>query len=723
MSGPERFEEGLNPPQRAAVVHGDGPMLVLAGAGSGKTRVITHRIARMLAAGVPASSVLAVTFTNKAAGEMHERVVALVGSKAAQGLTISTFHSFGLSLLQRESRYLGFGGGFTIFDASDAVGTIRELLRDLHIQEERRSTQDDRAGGRRLDAAAILNRISLAKNAFENPETIPDGGDLEGEAAIYQQAAKLLFGKYQSALKGFHALDFDDLICEPVRLLQTFPEVRERWQRKFRYVLVDEYQDTNKVQLELLRQIVDHHKNITVVGDDDQSIYAWRGADVTNILSFEEHFPGAKIVKLEENYRSRAPILEAANAVIGSMPSKKYKKELFTQRHGGDMLQMVACALPEVEGSFVASEIETLIKNGKSPAEIAVMYRSNKQAEIIEMSLRERGIAYVLIGGQAFFERKEVKDLLAYLRLAIHPLDEISLRRVINYPTRGIGENALQRLEAYSIARDVPLFRAVQRAEEIEGLTSAARAGCAALAEIIVDAKAALDHGRPPAQVAREISERIALKADLQAASPNGTAAEKRWSNVEYLYRSLERWMQRHEESAWDLEAKRTPSISEFLHRLTLRIAEEEEGKEQVVTLTTLHGSKGLEYDVVFLIGLEEGILPHKRTVAPNANDAPIEFKTDASGAAVPVDDAIDEERRLFYVGVTRAKERLYLCRSRARSARGQPIARIPSRFLADVPEHLLETREVAEIVKQSPQQLKERTAKALASFKGPPKF
>jgi DNA helicase-2/ATP-dependent DNA helicase PcrA len=716
---PAQFEQGLNPAQRAAVVHGDGPLLVLAGAGSGKTRVITNRIARMLALGVPATAILAVTFTNKAAEEMLERLVHSVGSRAAQGLTISTFHSFGLSFLQRESRYLGFGGGFTIFDQSDAIGTLKELMRELQIYDDRPGAS---GGGRRLDAASILNRISLAKNAFHTAQTIPDGGDLEGDAALYQQAAKLLYGKYQAALKGFHALDFDDLICEPVRLLQQFPELRDRWQKRFRYVLVDEYQDTNRAQLELLRCVVGPHRNITVVGDDDQSIYAWRGADVTNILQFEEHFPGATIVKLEQNYRSRAPILEAANAVIGSMPAKKYKKELFTAKDGGDPIQIVACSLPEVEASFVAVEIERIIKEGRKPSEIAVMYRSNKQAEPIEQALRERGVAYVLIGGQAFFERKEVKDLLSYLKLAIHPLDEIALRRIVNYPARGIGEGALARLEAYAIARDVPLFRAVQRAAEIEGLSPAAKAGCAELAEILVDAKAALDGGRPPAVVAREIAERIKLKDDLHAASPTGAAAMKRWGNVESLFKSLERYQQRAEEAAWDPTAKRTPSIAEFLHRLTLRFADDGEEAREVVTLTTLHGSKGLEYDVVFLIGLEEGIIPHKRTLDPKANDV-VNLETDPSGAVVVVDEGIDEERRLFYVGVTRAKERLYLCRARARSSRGQPLARVPCRFLADVPEHLCESREVTEIARQSPAQMKERTARALASFGDRPKF
>jgi len=710
MSSPGTHEQGLNPAQRDAVVHGDGPLLVLAGAGSGKTRVITQRVARMLGNGVPAGAILAVTFTNKAAEEMLERVVALVGSRAAQGLTISTFHSFGLGLLQRESKYLGFGGGFTIFDASDSIGTVRELMRGLNID-----------GGKRLDASAILARISLAKNAFHTAETIPDGGDLDGDAAMYQQVAKLLYAKYISALKGFHALDFDDLICEPVRLLQKFPEMRERWQRRFRYVLVDEYQDTNRAQLELLRQIASGHRNLTVVGDDDQSIYAWRGADVTNILAFEEHFVGAKVVKLEQNYRSTQPILEAANAVISAMPGKKYKKQLFTTKGGGDPLQMVACALPEVEASFVAGEIERLITLGKSPAEIAVMYRSNKQAAIIEEELRNRGIAYVLVGGQAFFERKEVKDLLSYMRLGINPLDEIALRRIINYPLRGIGETALHRLEAYAIARDMPLFRAVQRAAEVPDLAPAARAGCALLTSVIIDAKAELNAGKSPASVARKIAEAIRLKDDLHGGSPNAGAAQKRWDNVENLYRSLERYEKRAEENAWELGAPRTPSVSEFLHRLTLRFADEEEGHDEVVTLTTLHGAKGLEYDVVFLIGLEEGILPHKRTIDPKVTDV-VDIRTDESGFSV-VDEGIDEERRLFYVGVTRAKQRLYLCRSRARQMRAQVMPRTPCRFLADVPKELCELREVTELTRLNPSQLKERTEKVLSGFGARPKF
>ncbi|GAC1542273.1 MAG: UvrD-helicase domain-containing protein [Polyangiales bacterium] len=727
----ERFEQGLNEAQRAAVVHGEGPLLVLAGAGSGKTRVITHRIARLLAGGVPASAILAVTFTNKAAEEMLERVIkvlqsvmgAAAGTRAAQGLTISTFHAFGLRMLQRESRYLGFGGGFTIFDASDSIGTLRELMRELNVD-----------GGRRLDASAILSRISLAKNAFETAETIADGGDLDGDTALYQQCAKLLFGKYVSALRGFHAVDFDDLICEPVRLLQKFPELRERWQRRFRYVLVDEYQDTNRAQLELLRWLTipgigeaksagapSAKVNITVVGDDDQSIYAWRGADVTNILAFEEHFPGAKVVKLEQNYRSTRPILDAANAVIGSMPSKKYKKNLFTTIDGGEPLELVNCALPEVEASFVAGEIERLIREGRPPNEIAVMYRSNKQAQLVEEALRERGVAYVLVGGQSFYERKEVKDLLAYVRLALNPLDEISLRRVINYPNRGIGEVALQRLEATATAHDLPLFRAVQRADESAELAGPARTGCAKLAEILLEAKAAAIAGKPASRMARQIAEAIGLKEDVWASSPNGNAAEKRWANVENLFRSLERYEKRAEDHAWELDAPRTPSLHEFLHRLTLRFADAEE-EHAVVTLTTLHGAKGLEYEVVFLIGLEEGIIPHKRTIDPKVTDV-IELVTDASGAVTQKEDGVDEERRLFYVGVTRARKRLYLCRSRARQQRAQIVPRTPSRFLLDVPKELCNEREVTELVKLDASQLRERTTKVLSGFAPRPKF
>ena len=712
-SAADRFAQGLNPAQHAAVTHGEGPLLVLAGAGSGKTRVITNRVARLLASGVSAQSILAVTFTNKAAEEMLERVHALTGARAAKGLTVSTFHSFGLGFLQREARYLGFGGGFTIFDASDSIGTVRELMRTLDVD-----------GGRRLDAGAILARISLAKNAFYTAETIPDGGDLEGDVALYQQAAKLLYGKYLSALRGFHALDFDDLICEPVRLMQKFPEVRERWQKRFRFMLVDEYQDTNHAQLELLRLVAgDHRPNITVVGDDDQSIYAWRGADVTNILAFEEHFPGAKVVKLEQNYRSTKPILDAANAVIGAMPGKKYKKELFTELGDGDPIQLVNCALPEVEASFVATEIQKLIAQGRKPSEIAVMYRGNKQAQAIEEALRERGIAYALIGGQSFFERKEVKDLLAYLKLSINPMDEIALRRVINYPMRGVGETSLTRLEAYATTHDLPLFRAMQRAQEIPELSASARLGMSHLAEVLIDAKAAMIAGKSASLVARQLAEAIKLKDDLHAGSVNGNAAEKRWGNVENLFRSLERYEKRAEDNAWELGAPRTPSITEVLHRLTMRFGDDGEEEQEVVTLTTLHGAKGLEYEVVFLIGLEEGIIPHKRTIDPKVTDV-VEFKTDDAGVAQPVSDpGVDEERRLFYVGVTRARQRLYLCRARSRLARGAAMTRTPSRFLLDVPKELCESREVTEIAKPDPVQLKEKTAKVLAGFGARPKF
>ena len=407
----------LNPSQQAAVEHQLGPMLVLAGAGSGKTRVVTTRIARMLERGVHPRQILAVTFTNKAAAEMLERVARLVGPKPAAELTISTFHSFGLHVLGKETHALGFHGEeFAIFDQADVAGVIRELLRRVQT-------------GRKWDIDAILARISRAKNYFWDEAQVP-----EREGDEYDEIAKLLLPRYRAAMRGFQAFDFDDLVCEPVRLFRRKPDVLARWQERFRFLMVDEYQDTNHAQLELVR-LLGAHGNVAVVGDDDQSIYAWRGADVNNILDFERHFAGAKVVKLEENYRSVGAVLTVANAVLAKSRARRHGKVLRAVREEGAQVQEVVCADPEVEADFVIREIQRLRDEGTRLREIAVLYRSNLQSEPFESALKERGLPFKLVGGTQFYDRKEVKDLLAYLSVVLHPRDEIALRRILNYPS------------------------------------------------------------------------------------------------------------------------------------------------------------------------------------------------------------------------------------------------------------------------------------------------
>jgi len=677
----------MNPAQETAVEHQNGPLLVLAGAGSGKTRVITHRIARLMERGVPAHMICALTFTNKAAGEMAERVMHIVkerrlgGRDGAKGLVISTFHSFGLQVLGRERKSLG--GTFTIFDQGDCLSAVKEIL----------SRTD---AGKKFDASQILARISNAKNAFLSPEELT-----EREGDEYDEITKIVYPKYQSALRSFRAFDFDDLVCEVARLWKERPDILDRWQKEFLYVLVDEYQDTNRAQLEVLRLLAGRHKNICVVGDDDQSIYAWRGADVRNILDFEDQFPGAKIVMLEQNYRSSAPILAVANAVIAKRTDSKYKKFLFTDKPGGEKVRIGVAPSPEAEAAYVARELHRLIHEEKKKAkDCAILYRSNGQAKLLEEQLREQGVPYRMIGGQQFFERKEVKDLLAYLKVALNRADEISLRRVINYPPRGIGDTSVERLGQNALARGWSLWQAVERVDAIDGLPSGARDGCKDLERIIAEIRKRLMIERAPASVvARELCDLIELRKDIDATSPSTNAAARRWANVEGLFGILTRREARVAAKGEDATSER--ELMGFLHSLTLQMSEEEEDPGNVVTLSTLHGSKGLEFDNVFLIGCEEGLIPHSRTLEVKASDAQVQD--------------VEEERRLFYVGVTRARQRLDITRCKHRVQRGKPVPRTPCRFLSDIPDELVEPFEVKDASMMSTNAMAEQATNLLA--------
>jgi ATP-dependent DNA helicase Rep len=671
VSWDRRMPHPLNPSQARAVNHQDGPLLVLAGAGSGKTRVITHRIARLLENGIPARAIVALTFTNKAAGEMRERIAHQLGPSGkvtANALTISTFHSFGLGVLTREKTALG--GTFTIFDQGDAIGAVKEILRKIDA-------------GKPFDASAVLTRISNAKNAFISPEQFE-----EHEGDGYDEIAKEAYPRYVEALRGYRAFDFDDLVCEVAHLWTKRADVRQRWQERFRYVMVDEYQDTNRAQLELLRLLAAGHRNICVVGDDDQAIYGWRGADVRNILQFEEHFPGAQVVKLEQNYRSRAPILAVANAVIAKRLDGKYKKVLFTHKAGGDKVQAAVAPTPDVEAGWVSREIKRRhVEDKKTFREIAVLYRSNGQSKLMEEALREQAVPHRVLGGQQFFERKEVKDVLSYLKVVLNPADEISLRRVINYPARGIGSTSVERLGLQAVAKGWTLWQAVERADAIDEVSAAACEGCRALEKIVDQTRQDLTT-MPPSAAVRALVERIGLREDLDASSPSPKAAGKRWENVAGLFASFAR------KEAREPSKPSASWLAAFLHALTLDTSEEDaEEPGERVTLSTLHGSKGLEFDVVYLLGCEEGLLPHARTLDARATDAAPQRTSDGEKTAGPAD--IEEERRLFYVGVTRARESLVLTRCRSRVLRGKPVPRAPSRFLADIPAELVEEREV----------------------------
>jgi superfamily I DNA/RNA helicase len=654
----------LNPAQSRAVEHQNGPLLVLAGAGSGKTRVITQRIVRLLERGVPASAILALTFTNKAAGEMRHRVASLRQGQKPKGarraspldptdVTVTTFHSFGLGLLTRERA--AAGGAFTIFDQGDSISTVKEILRTLDA-------------GKRFDAAAIVARVSAAKNAL-----LPDGDLPAREGDEYDEITRLVLPRYEAALRGFRAFDFDDLVCATARLLRDRSDVAARWKARYRYLLVDEYQDTNHAQLELLRLLSGDERNLCVVGDDDQAIYGWRGADVKNILEFEDHFPGAVVVKLEQNYRSRAPIIAVANAVVAKRSDVRHRKVLVTERGGNSKVKTLAAKTPEAEALWVARRVDDLVRgDAVSPREIAVLYRSNGQSAALEEALRERQIALRVLGGQQFFERKEVKDLLAYIRVALNPHDEISLRRIINYPARGIGDGSLERLSVHALAKGWTLFQAVERVDALDDIPAAAREGCRALEQLVVATRRDFDTGSDgPTAAVRSLAERTGLRADIDASSPSARVAAHRWANVEALLQSFSR-----REARALGEAPRDWLVP-FVQALTLDQGKDDEAAASRVTLCTLHGAKGLEFDHVFLVGCEEGLLPHARTIDTRVTDAS------------PQD--VEEERRLFYVGVTRARETLALTRSKYRAMRGKPVPRTPSRFLLELDESLLE--------------------------------
>ncbi len=627
----------LNPAQKAAVEHGAGPALVLAGAGSGKTRVITQRIGRLIDQGTPPRAITALTFTNKAAEEMHERLVALCG-ESGKDVWISTFHSLGGEIVRQS---MPRGEAFVVYDGADTAGLVREIMRDFKTPD------------RRFDVGAIIARISHAKNAMCSPEELA-AQDPDTE---YDEIAQWVFPRYESALKRLRALDFDDLILWPLKRLMEDEATREQWRRKIRYMLVDEFQDTNRAQLLLVKSLVGERGNVFCVGDDDQSIYGWRGADIANVIDFPKHFPGAKIMALEQNYRSRKPVLDVSNAVMEGQV-RAFPKRLFTDKAGGPPVKIVECDSSEGEVKFVVDGITKLVNQGYRKREIGVLYRSNVLSRSVEEALRLAAIPYRLIGGNSVYERREVKDLIAYLRVSLHPQDEIAVRRVVNYPARGVGDATLARLERFALARGVTLYQAVERAGEIDDIPAHTKEALRSFTSVVRAAKERIHAGAPLLDVARQVAAAIKLKEDIVAAGPTAVAAAKRWTNVEMLYRTLEK-----------SDAKTPGEASQVLTRLTLRFADEEEEDGERVTLSTLHGSKGLEFGTVYFIGCDEGIIPHSRTENPKATDV---LATINAG----------EERRLFYVGVTRAKEQLYLVRARTRSGKGPPRATTPSRFL-----------------------------------------
>jgi DNA helicase II / ATP-dependent DNA helicase PcrA len=673
----------LNPQQRSAVVQTEGPVLVLAGAGSGKTRVIAHRVVYLLDGGVPARAILAVTFTNKAAAEMKERIVKLAGAAAAEArrVTVSTFHAFGMRIVREQHDALGLPARFAILDGGDQAALVKRLLRDLKVDDKRFDV------GRLL---AILSRLRM-------------GGAPGHPDDEYELCAGELLPRYELGLRAMGAADFDDLLLLPLKLFGTDAEALAKYQARYRYLLVDEYQDTNGAQLKLLEQLAGMRRNLCVVGDDDQSIYAWRGAQVRQILEFDRKFPGCKEIFLEQNYRSNGNILDAANAVIGKNPGRKPKR-LWTDRGRGPNLRLVVAPSDEVEAKHVADEIVRISYEEKIPArEMAILYRTNAQARPFEEALRLSGVRYRVVGGTSLFDRKEVRDLVAYLRAALNPRDEVALLRIVNVPARGIGDQTVAKAQELARARKCTVW----------DVFTGAPAELSHAAGRIADFVAVLrKYGeklsrRGFSEAARELVEEVGLFDEARRGAQSLPAQARKVEAVESLLRQLIEYEKREEQRAAERALEEEDDepfargLSGYLARLALDSKEADGDAGEAVTLITLHGAKGLEWRCVFLCGLEEGLLPH----SGRGFDDGAEPR--AEGAL-----NLEEERRLCYVGMTRARERLILTRAAERTRRGKALPRTPSRFLDDIPEALLDVIDLSGPQLAAPKEVQQAKAK-----------
>ncbi len=640
------FLEGLNPQQQAAVAHVDGPLLLLAGAGSGKTRVITHRIAHLIEIHhVPGPCVLAVTFTNKAAEEMRQRVYELLGGiSSREGPLVSTFHSFCVRLLRRDGARLadiraGFTSRFTIYDEDDQLAVIKSIFKSLGLDEKF------------MQYRAVCSWISHKKSGKSTPEEIY-------AAATDQKTSQLasIYERYEARLRQANALDFDDLLLEAVRLLAHDAELRRQYNRRFEFVMIDEYQDTNRSQYELMRLLSEARKNVAVVGDEDQSIYSWRGADIRNILDFERDFPNATVIRLEQNYRSTKNILDAASAVVARNTERK-GKWLWTEAGAGARLGRYDAFDGEQEAMFIADKIENLLS--ANPEErVAVLYRTNFQSRQIEEALRRYGRPYVVLGGFSFYQRAEIKDVLAYLKVLASPHDSVSLLRIINTPARGIGKGSIEQIEQYALDHELSVWSAIGRMLEENAFPTRAQASLQAFRGMIQDLAAMLASA-PVSDILEAILERTGYMAMLEAGKDPDS--ESRVANLAELVNAASEAGERGEGAA------------EFLDHAALVADTDNLDEKAIISLLTLHNAKGLEFPNVFLAGMEEGLFPHSRALDSKA--------------------AMEEERRLCYVGMTRAQKRLFLtsARYRRRWGGGQTEASIPSRFLSEVPAGLVE--------------------------------
>jgi DNA helicase II / ATP-dependent DNA helicase PcrA len=649
----ERLLAGLNGPQREAVEHGEGPLLVLAGAGSGKTRVLTHRIAYLLATGAARpGEILAITFTNKAAAEMRERVGQLIG-RSVRAMWVTTFHSACARMLRVDAERLGYSKSFTIYDQADSLRMLKRCLTELGVDPKR------------FPPRAVQAKISGAKNQLIDSDSYNESAHAEFEEIVAEA-----FPLYEKRMREANAMDFDDLLVRTVNVIELFPEVRERWRRTFRHVLVDEYQDTNHAQYRLLQLLAGEHKNLMVVGDDAQSIYGFRHADVRNILDFEKDFDDVEIVKLEQNYRSTQTILSAANAVI-ERNREGLRKELWSEGDEGEQVQLNELRDEHEEARWVAGEIARLEEEeGVARSQVAVFYRTNAMSRVLEDTLQRFDVSYQVIGGTKFYERAEVKDAIAYLSLLVNPADLVSFTRVVNSPRRGIGNTTQARIASHVNTTGLPVWEVIERAEEVPGLSGAAIKSLGRFYETMAALRERADEGGPVATLLEAV---LHESGYLEALAAERTIeAEGRAENLETLIGGAAEFdIEREREG----ESEISP-LEEYLQQISLYSEQDGLAADgELVTLMTLHNAKGLEYDTVFIVGCEEGAFPHMRALEEGGEE---------------------EERRLCYVGITRARQRLYMTWARERRLFGRAEHNLPSRFVDELPHELTQRHSTA---------------------------
>ncbi len=640
----DRYIRSLNPAQHEAVTTTKGPLLVLAGAGSGKTRVITVRAAYLIHKGVSPDSIIAVTFTNRAAREMRGRIITLLKRKKKKAPVVSTFHSLCLQILRKEMKHVGLRKNFTIYDTSEQKAMLKNLLIDIRLYEKQ------------FKPEVILERIGRLKNSFITPEEM----DNSGHDPLSIITARV-YPEYQKTLRALNAVDFDDLLLLVIELFRENPEILEKYREQYRYIMVDEYQDTNRVQYTLLKLLAGKRKNLCVVGDDDQSVYSWRGANLGNILDFEDDFKGTKVIRLEQNYRSMGNILEAANSLITNN-SKRMEKSLWTSDGTGPAVKIMKTIDGEGEARLVVSKIEHLMNSRKLDyKDFAVIYRANVFSRLFEEELRRKRMPYTVVGGTSYFDRKEIKDLASYMKIILNKYDDVSLLRIANLPRRGIGITSIGRLHDHAGKNKISLLDAFSKASEVEGVNAKTALKAAALADMLKSYRSVFMKGKDMAGMLAELVDEIGFYDHIRSFYKTDDVAVKRADNVKTFIGSLKYYE----------ENEKSPSLQGFIETLALDNRPEKEEEQGGVTLVSLHSSKGLEFPVVFIVGVEDDTIPHSKSIDE--------------------DGGLEEERRLMYVGITRAMKELFITYASCRTKYGTKTLTIPSQFIGEMPEEVVE--------------------------------